>query len=283
MKHLIIFHFVFLMFYSNISHSNPNQYESFVTPNKFLVASNNCFDQSGKYFEQSGKCLDGSVKCLDGSVMCLDGSVKNLDRSVKSLDGSVKYFNQSVTRFVTPNKWFVASNNSHELHDQSKDSTNNPPIDSSILNHSPRKATLLSTALPGLGQVYNKKAWKIPIIYTGFAVLGYFIKTNNDQYLYYRDAFRIRERGDSSNAIFIKYQDADPAQLQAARDYYRRNRDLCYIFTGFLYLLNIADADVDAHLFYFDVSDKLSVNWKPSFYQGNNLRNYAGITFKLNF
>lgn len=176
-----------------------------------------------------------------------------------------------------------------------KDSTAKTVVDSSIIKHSPRKATLLSTACPGLGQIYNKKYWKVPIIYTGFAVLGYFIYTNNQSYLLYRNQFRTLS-GDSTvpayktlvaqlesqfnNNINIS---SYATEAQEARDYYRHNRDLSWILTGLLYVINIADSDVDAHLFFFDVSDKLSFNWKPALYQDSNLKNYAGLSFKLNF
>jgi hypothetical protein len=174
-----------------------------------------------------------------------------------------------------------------------KDSTSKTIVDSSIIKHSPRKATLLSTACPGLGQIYNKKYWKVPVIYTGFAVLGYFIYTNNQQYIIYRNQFRtLSDPTSSGYASLVSYfQNLYPnvniadiaTESQSARDYYRHNRDLSWILTGLLYIINIADADVDAHLFFFDVSDKLSMNWKPTIYQDSNLKNYAGLSFKLNF
>jgi hypothetical protein len=175
-----------------------------------------------------------------------------------------------------------------------KDSTAKTVVDSSIIKHSPRKATLMSVACPGLGQVYNKKYWKVPVIYTGFAILGYFIYTNNQSYLLYRNQFRTLS-GDTSipayqalivqlKSQYVNLNISDYAtSAQSARDYYRHNRDLSWMLTGLLYVINIADADVDAHLFFFDVSDKLSMNWKPTFYQDSNLKNYAGLSFKLNF
>ena len=165
-----------------------------------------------------------------------------------------------------------------------KDSTSKEPVDSSIILHSPKKATYMSAILPGLGQVYNKKYWKVPLVYSGFAVIGYFIYTNNQQYLIYQNAFKVRANMDTNNIAYSQYINKyTVTQLQEIRDYYRRYRDLNWIFCGLLYILNIVDADVDAHLFYFDVSDKLSLNWQPTWQQGTNYRNYAGLSFKLNF
>ncbi len=165
-----------------------------------------------------------------------------------------------------------------------KDSVSKEPVDSSIIKHSPRKATIMSAILPGLGQVYNKKYWKVPLIYSGFATIGYFIVTNNQQYQIYQNAFKVRANNDTLNSAYGEFVNKyTQSQLQEIRDYYRRYKDLNWILGGLLYILNVVDADVDAHLFYFDVSDKLTLNWKPSFYQDYQFRNYAGLTFKLNF
>jgi uncharacterized protein DUF5683 len=175
-----------------------------------------------------------------------------------------------------------------------KDTTEKVPVDSSIIKHSPRKATIFSAVLPGLGQVYNKKYWKLPILYGGIGVLFYFIKTNNDEYQIYKNQFQVLN--DTANhaaynsmvsLLMQTYNSNNVAAISttvlSARDYYRHNRDLCYIISGIVYILNIVDADVDAHLFYFDVSDKLTLNWKPTFYQATNFKNYPGLSLKLNF
>jgi hypothetical protein len=177
-----------------------------------------------------------------------------------------------------------------------KDTTEKAPVDSSIIKHSPRKATIFSAVIPGLGQVYNKKYWKVPIIYGGFATLAYFIVTNNNYYVTNKNDYRVINDSTSTNSLLyqstvnrltLQYPGATLPQISAAvlsaRDYYRRNRDLCYILSGILYIMNVVDADVDAHLFYFDVSDKLTLNWKPTFYQATNFKNYPGLSLKLNF
>jgi hypothetical protein len=147
--------------------------------------------------------------------------------------------------------------------------------------HSPHKASVLSALLPGAGQYYNKKYWKIPIIYAGFAGLGYLTVSNHDSYATYRDAFKNRADGDESTTdpyVGI-YSDND---LITLKDFYRRNRDLSLIGVGVLYILNIIDATVDAHLFRFDVSDNLSLEWTPvpEFASGNSPTSLS-ISIKL--
>lgn len=143
--------------------------------------------------------------------------------------------------------------------------------------HSPKKATLYSAILPGLGQAYNKKYWKIPIIYIGFGTIGYFINWNNDNYQFNKKAYRhLTDDDETTNAFMeieaVKYYDLDnPTSrnnfkdgLQKRQDYYRRNRDLLIISMVGFYGLNLIDASVDAHLFNFDISDDLTLNWQPA-------------------
>jgi len=152
--------------------------------------------------------------------------------------------------------------------------------DTTANNHSPRKATIMSALLPGLGQSYNKKYWKIPIIYAGFAGLGYLVKTNNDDYKIYKDAYKFRLDGDEStvDSYVGIYSDND---LVTLKNFYRRNRDLSLIGMSVLYVLNIIDASVDAHLFYFNVSDDLTINVQPE-YRPGPFANTA-ISFKVQF
>ena len=143
-------------------------------------------------------------------------------------------------------------------------------LDSLSMLHSPRKATILSAVLPGAGQYYNKKYWKIPIIYVGFTALSYYVIINNDDYKTYKSAYKKRLDGDvSTTDEFVGiYSDQD---LSTLKNYYRRNRDLSVIGMSVLYVLNIIDATVDAHLFHFDVSDELTLNWHPAFAPGNSM------------
>lgn len=138
-----------------------------------------------------------------------------------------------------------------------------PPADSAIKPppHPPKRAALMSACLPGLGQAYNKKYWKIPIIYAGFGGLGYSMGFNQVYYKRYRNAIRLRYDNDpTTNDLYPQYSDDD---LSTLKNYYQRWRDLSIIGMAALYTLNVIDAAVDAHLFYFDVSDNLSLHASP--------------------
>ncbi|MCU0433557.1 MAG: DUF5683 domain-containing protein [Bacteroidia bacterium] len=138
-----------------------------------------------------------------------------------------------------------------------------PPSDSLLKQppHPPKRAALMSACLPGLGQAYNKKYWKIPIIYVGFGGLGYSVGFNHTYYKRYRDAIRLRYDGDpNTNDVYPLFSDDD---LSTLKNYYQRFRDLSIIGMAALYTLNVIDAAVDAHLFYFNVSDDLSLRATP--------------------
>lgn len=128
--------------------------------------------------------------------------------------------------------------------------------------HSVKKATRYSAMLPGLGQAYNKKYWKIPIIYglAGFTVFNAI--DFHGEYIRYRDAYRIRSLNDPNNRDEF-FGEVNNVLLRQTRDDFRQNRDLLIIMTVGVYLLNIVDATVDAHLFHFNVSDDLSVHMIP--------------------
>ncbi len=143
--------------------------------------------------------------------------------------------------------------------------------------HSPKKASMYSAILPGMGQAYNKKYWKIPVIYAGFGAFGYFIHWNNGNYKTMKQAYSDFTDGDDSTNSYldlpgVEYFDLttepDITNFKTAlikrQDYYRRNRDLLVISTVLFYGLNIIDASVDAHFFDFDISEDLSLNWQPT-------------------
>jgi hypothetical protein len=130
--------------------------------------------------------------------------------------------------------------------------------------HSPRKATLLSLALPGLGQAYNRKYWKMPLIYGGLGVLGYFIITNNDSYHEWGNAYVKILKNPGTPVPVGKYDKiTDPNIYKRQRDTYRRNYEYSIILTAALWALNMLDANVDAHLKGFDLSDDISLRIKP--------------------
>lgn len=148
---------------------------------------------------------------------------------------------------------------------------------------SPKKATLMAL-MPGLGQIYNHKYWKVPIVYTGFAVLGYFIVTNTHEYHIFRDAYNAT--ADSASAANNPYASKYSAQqLQVVRDYYRRNMQLSYILTGAWYILQIVDANVDAHLTHWNISNNLSLEVEPVISPPikRNVRAYNGFALRMRF
>lgn len=147
-----------------------------------------------------------------------------------------------------------------------------------VREHSVRKATLKSTALPGLGQAYNRKYWKVPIVYAGLGACVYFIRDNTVNYRYYRDALFAETDG---NPATINPTGATAAQIRPVMDQYRQWLDLSYIGFVIVYALNIVDAHVDAHLFNFDVSEDLQASIRPAAITTTRIN--AGISLTINF
>lgn len=145
--------------------------------------------------------------------------------------------------------------------------------------HSPHKATIYSALIPGLGQVYNKKYWKLPVIYGATGVLIYAFNYNNDQYNKYKNAFADMNAGEIS--YFEGY--TTTGQLSRLKDSYRRNRDLNVISLAALYILNVVDATVDAHLFDYKISDDLSLNVQPDLKRSIDYQNTYGLCLRFTF
>nr|WP_317630858.1 DUF5683 domain-containing protein [uncultured Flavobacterium sp.] len=122
----------------------------------------------------------------------------------------------------------------------------------------PAKAAFYSAVLPGLGQAYNKKYWKIPIVYAGMATSVYFAVTNNNKYKDFRDEYKRRLNG-TANPNDPYYGVISDRRIIDAQRYHQRNRDLSIVITGLIYIINIVDANVDAHLMQFNVDDNLSI------------------------
>jgi hypothetical protein len=136
--------------------------------------------------------------------------------------------------------------------------------DTLLPKHSITKAAVFSAVLPGLGQAYNKKYWKIPIIYAGFGAFTYFVISNNNEFVKFKEAYLYVANGETypiDNPYVTKY---NQQQLKEAMDFYRRNRDLSYILSGLWYTLNILEAYVDAHFFDYDISEDLSMRISPA-------------------
>lgn len=126
---------------------------------------------------------------------------------------------------------------------------------------SPVRAAMLSATLPGMGQVYNRKYWKVPIVYAGFGTLVYFLDMNLSEYQRWRTAYIARVDGNPNTVDDYPFHSTH--HLQRAMEYYRRNLEVTYILAAALYILNILDASVDAHLMDFDVGEDLAIGFRP--------------------
>jgi hypothetical protein len=134
-----------------------------------------------------------------------------------------------------------------------------------------KKATTLSTICPGAGQIYNKSYWRVPIVIGGLASTIYTIDWNNRGYQRFKTAYALSVDYEKNPD---KYPNGAPDEFRGAysstflknlKDSYRRNRDMCILLTAGVYILQIIDAHVDAHLKDFDISDDLAMNLEPYF------------------
>jgi hypothetical protein len=169
---------------------------------------------------------------------------------------------------------------------------------------SPKKASIYAALFPGLGQVYNGKYWKLPIVYGGYVGLIYVLGWNNNNYNDYFNAYRTiakyqsvdqmsKADKDYLNDLFkIPYWDLNTnptrfssfqTQLKSGKDFYRRSRDMSIIAIAALHVLSIIDASVDANLSDFDINDNLSLHVEPMPVNFGNGPHVLGISFAFNF
>ena len=197
----------------------------------------------------------------------------NVDTTHKSLSDSIRNFQDSLFRasYLKNQKGFQ------------KSQTINAPkgkhgkIDTT--HYSPKKAALWALACPGLGQIYNKKYWKLPIVYGLMGAVVYFVAAN---------AKKLREYNGYIRNVYDSVPNPSPvdqldvSEIETYRNTYRRNVQLASFGTVFVWGLSIVDAVVDAHLHSFDISDKLSMKIKP---QINSFDNsfYTGLAVNLSF
>ncbi len=144
-----------------------------------------------------------------------------------------------------------------------------------------RKAPILSAILPGLGQIYNKQYWKLPVIYGGYLIIFHYVKFNNNMYKEFRSALIAEIDGD--DMTINPFPNFTESSLERNMEYWRRNRDLLLIFTGVYYLLNIVDAHVFSHLNHFDIGNNISLNLSPKIDRIFNYNNFYGFGLKLVF
>ncbi|NOQ28245.1 MAG: hypothetical protein GQ564_23015 [Bacteroidales bacterium] len=142
---------------------------------------------------------------------------------------------------------------------------------------SPHKAAIYSALVPGLGQIYNKKYWKLPVIYGATGLIIYAFDFNNEQYNKYNTAYARMESGEIS--IFEGV--ADKSRILRAREDALRSRTLNVISLAAIYLLNVLDATVDAHLFDYEINDNLSLNIQPTLKRSIDYQSAYGLTLRL--
>ncbi|HBN05177.1 MAG TPA: hypothetical protein DD434_05240 [Bacteroidales bacterium] len=128
--------------------------------------------------------------------------------------------------------------------------------------HSPLKASLYSAVVPGLGQIYNRQAWKVPVIYVAEGALLYLAVTNYNGAQKFKDEYLLRSNNIQAgrNPNYSNYPDESIYNLYYA---YEKNFELSIVAGALVYILNIVDAMVYAHLFDFDISPNLSMNLTP--------------------
>lgn len=145
--------------------------------------------------------------------------------------------------------------------------------------NAPAKAAFYSAVLPGLGQAYNGSYWKIPLAYAAIGIPMYFYIDNNNQYNNYRDAFKRRLAGFEDDEFFGILTDDN---LVDAQKLFRKNRDLSLLLAVLGYVLNIIDANVEAHLNQFSITDDLSMQMQPSQIQNFTTgQNTFGLSLNL--
>lgn len=169
---------------------------------------------------------------------------------------------------------------------------------------SPKKASIYAALFPGLGQVYNGKYWKLPIIYGGYAGLIYVFGWNNNQYQDFFSGYRVISKYETVTQMskadkdFLNDLFRYPAlnlnnypsqfghlktQLKSGKDFYRRSRDMSIIGIFAMHVLSIIDASVDANLFDFEINDNLSMRIDPMPVNFGNGPQVVGFNFAFNF
>lgn len=144
----------------------------------------------------------------------------------------------------------------------------------------PAKAAFYSAILPGLGQIYNKKYWKVPLVYGAIGTSTYLYLDNQKSYNIYRDEYKDRLEGIKSDSQFLA--NLSESQLISAQKIYQRNRDLSALFIAGFYILNIIDANIDAALSQFNVDERLA--FKPAVIKNDiTLKNDFGFAVNYSF
>lgn len=164
--------------------------------------------------------------------------------------------------------------------------------------HSPARAAMLSAAIPGLGQIYNKKYWKLPIVYGAFVGLAYYYNYSNDRYKLYRNAYYDAKIGGFYNQEIIDYIISQPQGLDLSeegvnsarieefrkkKETFRKYRENSILYLVGAYLINIVDANVDAYFLKFNVNKDLTVKLDPFVDKSLLSDNIIGLKLSINY
>jgi hypothetical protein len=153
--------------------------------------------------------------------------------------------------------------------------------------HSPFKATMLALSLPSAGQIYNgiakegsffRKYWKVPIVWAGVGTCVAFIDFNTRNYKYFKSQYIAAADDDP---LTIATESNNPLYLKEGMDYYSKLMDISYMSLLGIYVLQAIDANVDAHLFYYDISNDLSLRWHPSYFVAGSKHHGLGLTLQF--
>jgi hypothetical protein len=170
----------------------------------------------------------------------------------------------------------------------------------------PMRATMMGAAFPGFGQIYNRKYWKIPVVYAGFAALGYAVVYNSTNYITYTKGYQdFIDLIPETDSYLELIKGVDPARydpvlypesynvsdeawvkdhLLRGTDYYKKYRDLSFIGIAAWYLITILDANVDASLSDYDIGENLNLTFGPASVPGYYFTGVGfNISFKINF
>jgi hypothetical protein len=157
-------------------------------------------------------------------------------------------------------------------------------LDTYSSRFNPRKALLFAAVLPGAGQVYTKKYWKLPLVYGGIGWTAYYMKVYQDGYQLYRsELFYNLNNGLSSPSALNPNTGFTTAQMRTIVDRFRRERDFMIIIMAGVYVLQMIDAHVDAHLKEFDLNPNLQVRFEPTFSNELLTGRMGGISLKFKF
>jgi len=156
-------------------------------------------------------------------------------------------------------------------------------IESYAKRYDPRKAMLYAAVMPGAGQFYNKKYWKMPLVYGGFTGFVYGINFYQDNYLRFKEELFGLINDPTSNGASLSPSLLTEEQLRTLVDRTRRERDFLIILTGFFYILQMVDAHVDSHLKEFDLNPKLQVRIEPMIENDLLVGRNTGVAVRIRF